>query len=340
MIKRFVLKLPFIGYGLRVAWSVFNLPNKHTKISDNLADLNSRLRTVNELISNQHFEVKDHLEKINITSQEVQSRQANFSQQLADFKHQILVLDNIHSNKTASSKEVKKNEESSQLIAEEPGLDEFYVAFEDKFRGTEEEIKSRLKAYMPYFKMSNLNFNKFPVLDIGCGRGEMLKLLGDNKINAVGIDLNERMVARAKRQGLHVEQAEALSYLMSKKSGIYSVVTGFHLVEHIPFQLLIRLFEECYRVLCPGGFVIFETPNPESIHVGSFSFYNDPSHLNPLPPDILAFTIENRGFDRVEVLRLHPKQKNLELDEVSQSLREIVDRFYTSQDYAVIATKL
>ena len=43
-----------------------------------------------------------------------------------------------------------------------------YVGFEDRFRGSRDEIRSRLEAYLPIFAGAT------DVLDVGCGRGEFL----------------------------------------------------------------------------------------------------------------------------------------------------------------------
>ena len=161
----------------------------------------------------------------------------------------------------------------------------------------------------------------------------------ENGIPAQGIDLNEKMVARAKDQGLNVSQADVISFLEKQKSNSFSVITGFHLAEHIPFQLLIRMVEECYRVLAPGGILILETPNPESIQVSTLSFYYDPSHLNPIPPDLLAFTAESRGFDKVDILRMHPLDENYEKVDQSETVNMLAKRLLGPQDYAIIGHK-
>lgn len=225
------------------------------------------------------------------------------------------------------------------LLAEDHSHDDFYLRFEDTFRGTEPEIKERQKVYLPYFHKLKVDFKKYPVLDIGCGRGEMLDLLRDEKISAIGLDLNESMVARCNDLGLKAVQADAFEYLASLKPGSLGAVTGFHIAEHIPFGQLLKLFEACNRALVPGGMAIFETPNPENIDVGSYTFYYDPSHLHPLAPPVLSFALETRGFD-VSVLRLHPKKDEKELVAIKDAnVAEVVRRFNAARDFAVIGYK-
>ena len=82
-----------------------------------------------------------------------------------------------------------------------------YVGFEDRFRGSEAEIRSRLTDYVPYFSGAS------DVLDVGCGRGEFLDLLKQAGITARGLDLNPEMVEVCKARGLDATAGDAVSYL-------------------------------------------------------------------------------------------------------------------------------
>src|SRR2546430_2650887 len=56
-----------------------------------------------------------------------------------------------------------------------------YVGFEDKFRGSQADIRSRIADYVPMFASAS------NVLDVGCGRGELLDLLRSRGVSARGI---------------------------------------------------------------------------------------------------------------------------------------------------------
>jgi O-antigen chain-terminating methyltransferase len=112
-------------------------------------------------------------------------------------------------------------------------------------------------------------------------------------------------------------------------------VSGFHIVEHIPFDDLLELVKESLRVLKPGGLLIMETPNPENIVVGSSSFYLDPTHQQPIPPSLLAFLPEYYGYEKVKIIRL---QESIELKNAKHStLLNVLNG--VSPDYAVVARK-
>ena len=214
-------------------------------------------------------------------------------------------------------------------------LDALYVSLEDEFRGTREDIKERQKVYLPYVKEIIERIGG-QVVDLGCGRGEWLELLRENNIKAVGIDKNRVMIEQCKEYGLNVIEDDIIEYLRKQKNNTFTVITGFHIVEHLPLKTMINLFDECLRVLKPGGMVIFETPNPENLIVGACNFYIDPTHRNPIPPETLNFLIEKRGFVRGDIklnIRNHPKYTG------NNDINEILYRINIEQDYAIIAYK-
>ncbi|MBD1999462.1 class I SAM-dependent methyltransferase [Leptolyngbya sp. FACHB-541] len=217
-------------------------------------------------------------------------------------------------------------------------LDAFYVAFEDHFRGSYQDISDRLKVYLPLLEQAKLDTANFPILDIGCGRGEWLELLQQSGYTATGLDINRVMLDRCRSRGLEVVEADVIAYLKSLPSQSLSAITGFHIIEHLPVIELLTLFQEILRVLKSGGLIIMETPNPQNVLVGSNNFYMDPTHLNPLPGPLTKFMLENAGYQAVKIMNL-----NAYADSFKVSGSEIADRFndyfYGPQDYAVIGYK-
>ena len=237
-----------------------------------------------------------------------------------------------------SSKAEDVNKQPARRVIEEERahlLDVLYAAFEDEFRGERQEIKDRLAVYLPILKTAGIQQG---VLDVGCGRGEWLELLRDAGVVASGVDHNRVHVARCREAGLKVEESDALVYLGNLGDGTLKAITSFHLVEHLPFETLIRLLDEFVRVLTRGGLVILETPNPENFMVGSHTFYTDPTHRNPIPSHTLKFLLESRGFSRTEIIRLRPwDEARIEGD--SEIVKRFNEYFYSSPDYAITAWK-
>ncbi|XOB61322.1 class I SAM-dependent methyltransferase [Campylobacterota bacterium DY0563] len=235
-------------------------------------------------------------------------------------------------------KKIQQMEKQKNHNSEE--LDNFYIEFENRFRGTRAEIKNRQSYYLPIIK-NVITHKDDLLLDIACGRGEFLELLKDNGIDSKGIDLNNKMIQESLKYNLDVTYAEALAYLKSQKEETFKVITSFHFVEHISFEQLLELFEYSYKVLKKGGVIIFETPNPENIHVGSCSFYTDPTHKNPIPPTLLQFVAEFKKFNNVQIHKLTPlkEPKLLNIDD-AEDINTLLKYANQEQDYAIIAYKI
>jgi O-antigen chain-terminating methyltransferase len=213
--------------------------------------------------------------------------------------------------------------------------DQFYRAFEDKFRGTRALIQKRLEVYLPFVKPLHQAHPSALMLDLGCGRGEWLELLQAHQMAALGVDLDAGMLDACLKKNLHVHCQDALAYLKELPSDTAAVISAFHLVEHLSFDRLKELVAEAHRVLKSGGLLIMETPNPENFLVATQNFYLDPTHVRPIPPDLLAFVPEFFGFESVKVLRLQEAPEVL--TQANLSVLEVLTG--ASPDYAVVSQK-
>src|SRR5258707_9571427 len=221
----------------------------------------------------------------------------------------------------------------------QPGLqathDGLYRAFEERFRGSRETIRSRLQIYLPFIEPLKSIDDLPAAVDVGCGRGEWLELLTDYGFDARGVDLDQGMLTACHENGLRATNDDGIAFLEKLPSESQMIVSGFHIAEHLPFAQLQILVQQALRVLKAGGLLILETPNQENFRVSSLRFYYDPTHRHPLPPELLSFLPEYYGFDRVKVVRLQ-ECRGLSTSE-STSLDQALGG--ASPDYAVIAQK-
>ena len=214
-------------------------------------------------------------------------------------------------------------------------VDRFYIEFEAAFRGNRAEILKRLEVYAGFLRPLLEISPSRRALDLGCGRGEWLELLGSLGYAAHGVDLDAGMLEDCFARGLSAEQGDAIAYLKAQPDNSIAVVSGFHIAEHLPFPVLQELIEHALRVLEPAGLLILETPNPENLRVGSMTFHMDPTHNKPLPPGLLSFLARHYGFERAQVLRL---QESAALRAApTASLSDVFQG--VSPDYAVVAQK-
>jgi O-antigen chain-terminating methyltransferase len=304
-----------------------------------------------------HKEVTAHVQ----TQQETLSHmEGTLADTLADEKARLVETERMHLRLRADiiSQERRINilleearkrlpepfsQEQLRHIAEEERhtLDALYLSFEDQFRGSWEDIQERLRIYVPMLKEAQLGTAERPVLDLGCGRGEWLHLLKEQGSQARGVDRNHLLIEACRQRDLDVIESDALAYLRTLPDASVGAVTGFHFLEHLPFETVIKVLDETVRVLQPGGAAIFETPNPENVLVGSHTFYLDPTHRNPLPSAVLTYIAEARGLCRVQTMHLHPYAKACQVEEAGLDVaKRFNEYFYGPQDYAVIGWKM
>lgn len=216
-------------------------------------------------------------------------------------------------------------------------LDAYYLAFEAAFRGPEQDVATHLDHYREDWTRAR-QAGEY-ALDLGCGRGEWLRLLAQAGFRPRGIDLNVSMVAHCKDLGFDVEHRDALAALEACDDDSLALISGFHIAEHLPFEVLFRLVGEAYRVLAPGGMLILETPNPENLIVASYSFYHDPTHRNPLTPPTLAFLCQFHGFGEARIRRFNPPPEDCRLPGEGAVVERLNDMLASAMDYAVVARK-
>ena len=306
-----------------------------TELRENIGGLKEWLGRV----ANNASQLAGLVEGIRAQADQIEQRQTTDA---AFLKAQISFQNGVLQTFSARSRGLRDKGKKANftLDIDQHANDAFYLAFENKFRGTRADIQQRVRVYLPSIRASGAGSVDRPILDLGCGRGEWLELLRAENRNARGVDLNQFMVAECIERGLPVEQVDAVQYLSSLPADSYGAVTAFHLIEHLPFAALLRLFAESLRVLRTGGICIFETPNPDNIQVGSNRFYMDPTHIRPLPKDYTKFVMSNAGFSRVAALPLHPVESPPQLDANALPLEQFVNQiFFGEQDYAVIGYK-
>lgn len=235
------------------------------------------------------------------------------------------------------------SEESSDTILENKDRMDYFL-FENKFRGTLREIRENQIQYLKYY------LGKQNILDIGAGRGEFLELLNENNISNNGIDVYQDFVDYCKEKGLHVENADALSYLQTLEDNVLGGIFMSQVAEHLDNNYLFDLIEESYKKLENGAYFIAETPNPRVLSTFTNSFYLDPTHVKPVHPETFKFIMEYVGFKHVDILYTKNSKipyklpllngNNIEnLQDFNDGINLLNELLFGSQDYAIIARK-
>ena len=229
------------------------------------------------------------------------------------------------------------------LLRDTPPID--YLDFENKFRGPSENIKKIHSHYLEFFKEAPNG----KVIDIGCGRGEFLELLGENGIRSKGLDTYEPFIDLCRQKGLSVELSDGLTYLAGEENCSISGVFMSHVAEHLDIKYLIALVHTAYDKLRPGGHFIIETPNPDCMAALS-EFYIDFNHMKPLPYPLLEYFFSQAGYGKVIKYHAPETRYPLQMEKIrgegvlnQKEFNDGVDllnnRLFGYRDYTLIAKK-
>jgi 2-polyprenyl-3-methyl-5-hydroxy-6-metoxy-1,4-benzoquinol methylase len=268
---------------------------------------------------------------------------------LAVVRQQTTALKRIVERETREQPSVSG---ASQPSSAEPPLDAWqYVAFENLFRGSQDEIRKRLDDYGRLFEGAS------DVLDVGCGRGEFLDILAARGISARGIDLNREMVDECRSRGLDATEIDALSYLRSQADESLGGLIATQVVEHFEPPYLLAFLDQAQRVLRPRAIIVLETINVACWLAFFESYLRDLTHARALHPDTLKYLVTANGFVDAEVQYRVPVEAGTRLQRapkmahqggdamavLSEAFDGNVDRLnrilFTSMDYAVVARR-
>ena len=182
-----------------------------------------------------------------------------------------------------------------------------YVGFEDAFRGSDQAIADTLRSYVPLFD------GRTDVLDIGCGRGELLSAFQAAGIGARGIDTNTEMVGVARERGLDAQVVDALGYLTGLSESSLGGIIATQVIEHLEPSYLMRVIDAAARALQPGAPIVLETINPACWLAFFSSYIRDFTHVRPVHPETLQYLLRASGFTRIEIRYSAPAPEHMRM---------------------------
>lgn len=215
--------------------------------------------------------------------------------------------------------------------------------FEEVFRGSADELRSR------YIDLAKQFDDCAPVVDLGCGRGEFLDLLVSQGVDAIGIEVDPRLVESLQGRGLRAEHADAISWLRRAEHESLGGISMIQVIEHLTPQEVVDFVVLARKKLRRGGKVIVETLNPQSLYIYARAFYVDPTHHNPIHPAYLTFLFKEAGFEGVDIDWRSPPADREVLEQVdgeealaaglNANFSRLNALLFGPQDYALIATR-
>lgn len=161
-------------------------------------------------------------------------------------------------------------------------------------RGSPEEERRRLRSY------ASLLGAHQPVLELGCGRGDLLATLAESGIHAAGVDDNPILVTEACRAGVDAVREDLLVHLARHAEGSVSSVAALDVLQRMGAGDLTRLVRSAAKVLAPGGVLLVETPDPSSDD-GRAALWRDPLCVRLYASDTLKLFCRDAGLEVASV---------------------------------------
>lgn len=151
-------------------------------------------------------------------------------------------------------------------------------------------------------KLAQYLFNHFKMkpqqtmLEIGCGRGEMLRNFKNLGIEVYGIDLSP--LAPNFQEDINIAVGNVEEAPLPYEDNSFDIIYSKSVLEH--FYYPERYMKEAYRVLKPDGIIVTLVPDWESNYK---TYFDDYTHRTPFTQISLADILKIHNFRNVDVYK-------------------------------------
>jgi SAM-dependent methyltransferase len=150
-----------------------------------------------------------------------------------------------------------------------------------------------------------------PVLDLGCGSGQLLGFLTRSGLRSVvGVDRSPPQVERSRRAapGAELVLGDGRA-LLRERAGSFGAIFCIDVLEHLTRDELLEYLHLIVAALRPGGVLIAQVPNADSPFHGAIR-YGDLTHELAFTVDALAHLFAIVGLERAQFRECGPVAKN------------------------------
>jgi len=182
----------------------------------------------------------------------------------------------------------------------------YYGAGKEKFKGLAETITYWLNYRRAGVVLSHLESRPgfsagIPprILDVGCGRGNLLRILNDKGCACYGVERTD-FPENGLSKGIHFFKGNLNELLF--EDNFFDAVVLWHVLEHT--ENPIGIVQETARILHPGGLLVVAVPNFGSFQAKLFQaewFHLDlPRHTYHFSSETLLQCLSRTGFEVIK----------------------------------------
>lgn len=198
-----------------------------------------------------------------------------------------------------------------------PGQHDFSALTETT--GTPVSPEGAAMIYSRYMHARRISMGK-RVLEIGCGAGLGLGIIGSDARSVVGGDYDFGLLASGRRHyGLRFSFVQLTAETLPFADAAFDLVLFFEATYYV--RMMDRALDEISRVLAPGGGVLFVNANPERP-----DFISSPFSHHYHTADEFRAALERRGFD-VDVRGSYPVEDGKHRSAVFGLARRALETF-------------
>jgi SAM-dependent methyltransferase len=210
---------------------------------------------------------------------------------------------------------------------------------ERELRASEDTVESNRARYAELFE------GRSSVLDVRCGRGELLALLKERAIEATGVDPDRERVDHCRSLGLRVSHGDGYTHLRSLQSSSLGGIFAAQVIERLTPRAVVSFVSLAATRLEPGGVLVIETVNPASLAALS-SFYVDVTNVRPYDARMISHLLSSCGFVDVACMYLRTSDAREALASALEEVlgphgglpaiaADVADKLYGPEAYAV-----
>ncbi len=216
----------------------------------------------------------------------------------------------------------------------------FYSELQRRLQSCVRSDASRLEMYQSVLGNLDPSVPAGPWLDVGCGRGEWLRLVRDKGFEGVGVDSDPAAIQHCREASVKATEGDALEFLRTIDDKSLAVVSSFQVLEHCAFEYNLNLVYQIARTLKPGGALIIETPHPGNLLMATEQFWIDPTHQRPIPSSLMECLFEYCGLGVVHRFEVNPRPESEHLPfQELEPVHRLNYLLYGPQDYALLGRR-